>query len=183
MRQLTLTVLGFTLLTGSAWAGHQDWDYGGKNARAQRDTAIIRSVTPQYEQVSRPRQECYSEWVSDNAPNNGAYPVTGTVIGGVAGGILGHQVGKGSGRDVATVAGTLIGAMVGNHLASTNQPPAERVQREVQRCRQVNDYTQQVRDYRVDYEYRSRIYSTTTQRYPGKPGERIPVRVSVELDD
>ncbi|WP_373973758.1 glycine zipper 2TM domain-containing protein [Chitinibacter sp. SCUT-21] len=185
MRQLFWVLIAALLVNTTAFADDDDdWDdYKQPKRWKQRDYAIIRSVTPQYERWSQPRQECSSEWVTENVVSNNNPNYTGTIIGGVAGGVLGHQVGKGRGKDVATVAGTLIGAMVGNHLSDPSARRVDPVQREVKRCREVNDYREQVRDYRVDYEYRSQIYSTTMTRYPGRPGARIPVKLIVELDD
>ncbi|WP_051534707.1 glycine zipper 2TM domain-containing protein [Deefgea rivuli] len=188
MHKSTVVILLVALFSGAAQAGRDDWDDESQNRHQpkwqQKDYAVIRSVQPRYEQISQPRQECRSEWVTESVPQQAAPSYAGTIIGGVAGGVLGHQVGKGRGRDVATVAGTLIGAMVGNHVADPYRAQqTQTVNREVQRCQQVNDYRQQVRDYLVDYEYRSQIYSTTMPRYPGEPGSRLPVRVLVELDD
>lgn len=180
----SIALLGVLLSSAVSAGEYRDWDDRSSTPRwKQRDYAIIRSVTPQYEQISHPRQQCSSEWITEQLPRQ--QNQLGAIVGGVAGGVLGHQVGKGRGKDVATVAGTLIGAMVGNHLAERNGlgPVYDTTQREVQRCRQVYDYSQQVRDYRVDYEYRSQIYSTTMNRYPGHPGARIPVKLIVELDD
>jgi uncharacterized protein YcfJ len=181
MRHFTLVLLA-SLLASTAVQADTDWDRHDRPRWNQRDMAIIRNVTPQYEQVAQTRQECRSEWVSETVPA----PKTnyaGTILGGVTGGVIGHQIGKGRGKTVATVAGTLIGAMIGDHVSDPYpNNRAEVVDREVQRCRPVNEYTQRVRDYRVDYEYRSQIYSTTMNTFPGQPGERIPVKVMVELD-
>lgn len=182
---LTIAMLGI-VFSHHAFAYDDDWGERGHAPHwKQRDYAIVRSVTPQYETVSQPRQECRSEWVTENIPRYDGNGTVGTIVGGVAGGVLGHQIGKGRGKDVATVAGTLIGAMVGNQLGERNSlgPVYDTSQREVQRCRQVNDYSQRVRDYRVEYEYRSQVYSANMNRYPGNPGARIPVKLLVELDE
>lgn len=188
MQKSTVVILLVALFSGAAQAG-RDWDgesqYRHQPKWQQKDYAVIRSVQPRYEQISQPRQECRSEWVTETAPQSTSPQYGGALLGGAAGGAIGTQVGKGRGRDVAIVAGTLIGAMIGNHVADPYQTPAQpqTVSREVKRCQQVNDYRQQVRDYQVDYEYRSQVYSTTMQRYPGEPGSRLPVRVLVELDE
>ncbi|MGL4996776.1 MAG: glycine zipper 2TM domain-containing protein [Deefgea sp.] len=188
MRTWAILGLVVSLLAGTVQAG-RDWDDDRERYQKpkwkQKDYAVIRSVQPRYEQISQPRQECRSEWVTETVAQPAGPHYGGTIIGGAAGGAIGTQVGKGRGRDVAIVAGTLIGAMIGNHVADPTRgtASAQTVNREVQRCRQVNDYQQQVRDYLVGYEYRSQIYSTTMQRYPGEVGSRLPVRVLVELDD
>ena len=188
MRASAILGLVVSLLAGAVQAGH-DWDDDGERRHQpkwkQKDYAIIRSVQPRYEQINQPRQECRSEWVTETIAQPAQPHYGGALIGGAAGGALGTQVGKGRGRDVAIVAGTLLGAMIGDHMADPTRgsPTTQTVNREVQRCQQVNDYRQQVRDYQVAYEYRSQIYSTTMSRYPGEVGSRLPVRVLVELDD
>ncbi len=185
MQKSTVIILLAVLFSGAAQAG-RDWDEPARHQSSkwqQRDYAVIRSVQPRYEQISQPRQECHSEWVTESVQQNNAPQYGGAILGGAAGGALGTQVGKGRGRTVAIVAGTLLGAMVGNQVSNSAGTPAQMVDREVQRCRQVSDYRQQVRDYQVTYEYRSQIYSATMQRYPGEPGARLPVRVLVELDE
>jgi uncharacterized protein YcfJ len=146
------------------------------------DRARVQEVQPQYEVVQVPRQECTSQLVQD-APQPGAGSgtpgVAGAVIGGVAGGILGHQVGKGSGRDVATVGGAIVGAIAGNSIQNANAQPQQYVQappREVQNCRTVMEQQQRPAGYRVTYEYRGNVYTTSTRE---QPGQSLPVRVSV----
>ncbi|WP_410499765.1 glycine zipper 2TM domain-containing protein [Chitinibacter sp. S2-10] len=177
MRKLSLIVLGMVIV-GNAAAGNYERVSYRDGQWQKRDYAIVRNVTPQYEQIIQPRQQCSTELITEQLPRSNNY--AGAIIGGVAGGALGHQVGKGRGKTVATVAGTLLGAYVGTQVGNT---PPETVQREVQHCRQVNDYVQQLRGYQVDYEYRSQIYSATMERDPGPVGRRIPVRVMVELAD
>ena len=184
MQKSTVVILLAVLFSGAAQAG-RDWDEPAQHQAKwqQRDYAVIRSVQPRYEQISQPRQECHSEWVTESVQQNNAPQYGGAILGGAAGGAIGTQVGKGRGRTVAIVAGTLIGAMIGNQVNNSAPAQTQTVNREVQRCRQVSDYRQQVRDYQVTYEYRSQIYSATMQRYPGEPGARLPVRVLVELDE
>ncbi|MBM5572849.1 MULTISPECIES: glycine zipper 2TM domain-containing protein [Deefgea] len=180
---LVVSLFASTAHAGRGWDDDRDRHHQPK--WQQKDYAVIRSVQPRYEQISQPRQECRSEWVTETVAQPSSPHYGGAILGGAAGGAIGTQVGKGRGRDVAIVAGTLLGAMIGDHVADPTRSSAttQTVNREVQRCREVNDYRQQLRDYRVDYEYRSQIYSTTMQRYPGEPGSRLPVRVLVELDD
>ena len=66
------------------------------------DYARVLSVTPQYEQVSTPRQECRTEY--ENVPRHSQRQERsngGAIIGGIAGGLLGSQVGNGNGRVAA----------------------------------------------------------------------------------
>ena len=50
------------------------------------------------------------------------------------------------------------------------------VQRDVQRCRTVESYSEVVQGYDVRYRYQGREYVT---RLPSDPGDRIPVDVTV----
>ena len=149
----------------------------GVQAESFVDHARVRSVEPQYENVTTPRNECTSHWVSEPRPVSGGHNYGGAVIGGVAGGILGHQVGKGSGKDVATAVGAVVGAMTGDHLANRDRPQQyAEAPREVRQCRTVNDVQTQLTGYRVNYEYRGQVYSTFMRE---NPGHTLPVRVSV----
>ncbi|HEX2545500.1 MAG TPA: glycine zipper 2TM domain-containing protein [Ramlibacter sp.] len=141
------------------------------------DRARVERVEPQYEQVSTPRQECTSQWVTEQRPVQGpAGGYGGAIIGGVAGGVLGNQVGKGSGREAATAAGAVIGAIAGDRIANSQPQQVELAQREVRTCRTVNDVQQHVTGYRVTYEYRGHQYVTVMRE---QPGQSVPVRVSV----
>jgi len=149
----------------------------GAQAESFIDHARVRSVDPQYENITTPRNECTSQWVSEPRRVGGDHQYGGAVIGGVAGGILGHQVGKGSGKDVATAVGAVVGALTGDHLANRDRAPQyEEVAREVRQCRTVNDVQTQLTGYRVNYEYRGQVYSTLMRE---NPGPSLPVRVSV----
>lgn len=143
------------------------------NAQTFVDRARVQSVEPQYESVQVPRQECTSQWVTEQQPAAlGGYG--GAVIGGLAGGILGNQVGKGHGREAATAAGAVIGAIAGDRMA--NGQPAPQAQREVRSCRTVYDVQQRLTGYRVTYEYRGQQSTVVTRE---QPGQTLPVRVSV----
>ncbi|NPC58696.1 glycine zipper 2TM domain-containing protein [Caenimonas soli] len=154
----------------------------GAQAESFIDHARVQSVDPQYENVTTPRNECTSQWVSEPRPvvSGGERNYGGAVIGGVAGGILGHQVGKGSGKDVATAVGAVVGALAGDHVANRDRAPQyaqyEQAPREVRQCRTVNDVQTQLTGYRVNYEYRGQVYSTFMRE---NPGHSLPVRVSV----
>src|SRR5687768_15039065 len=52
------------------------------------DRARVERVEPQYETVQVPRDECTSQWVTENRPVAGSNGYGGAIIGGVAGGIL-----------------------------------------------------------------------------------------------
>ena len=155
---------------------------GAVSAQAQSfiEQARVRSVEPQFQNVTIPRNECTTQLVSDpprqvSADRN----YGGAVIGGVAGGVLGHQVGKGHGKDAATIVGAVVGAIAGDSVANRDQAAPQYVQgpaREVQQCRTINEVQQQLTGYRVNYEYHGQLFSTITR---DNPGHSLPVRVSV----
>lgn len=146
------------------------------NAQAANyeDYARVRSVTPQYERVSAPRQECYTEYQSVPVTQERSYG--GAIVGGVAGAILGAQVGKGNGNKAATAVGAATGAIVGDRIQNDRQATGWE-ERPVQRCREVENYDRRLNGYRVAYQYGGREYTTVL---PYDPGRRLKVRVSVD---
>lgn len=141
------------------------------------DTARVVSVTPQVEQINQPRQDCRTDYVAVQQPQQQQKNYAGAIIGGIAGGLLGNQVGKGSGRTVATAGGAIAGAMVGDHLgnSTTSTAPAY-AQQPVQSCRMVDSWQSRTTGYAVTYTYRGQ---THTSVLPYQPGRTIRVRVSV----
>ena len=155
----------------------------GAQAQTFNDTARVRTVNPQYENVSVPRNECTNQWVTEQQPTvASSRNYGGLAIGGIAGAVLGNQIGGGRGRQAATAVGAVVGALAGEHLANQNsfgggyQQAAPLQQRQVQSCRTVNDVQSRVTGYQVEYEYRGQVYSTVTRENPGRT---IPVRISV----
>lgn len=138
------------------------------------DTAPVVSATPNYRQVSVPRQECVTEDVSVQVQPQGRSN-TGAILGGIAGGILGNQVGGGKGRDAATVAGAVLGAVTGERMDNPQQAPQYATQ-QVQRCRTVNDTKQELSGYSVTYRYGGR---DVTVALPYHPGSSVRVGVGV----
>ena len=138
------------------------------------DYARVTQVTPEYQRVSVPRQECYSEVVPEHESHRGN-SLAGTIIGGVAGGLLGAQVGRGNGRVAASATGAVIGAVVGDRLGSRGDRD-EYYEREVRRCRTVDAFEDRLTGYRVAYEYQGRGYVTVL---PYDPGSRLAVHVDV----
>ena len=164
----TAIAIAVTLAAGApaAFAGH-DYD----------DYARVTDVDPQYERVNVPRKECYTEYEPQSYYRNEHRSLVGPVIGGVAGGLLGAQVGKGSGRVVAAAAGAAVGAIVGDRLDNRDRDREVVYDREVQRCRVVDQWETHITGYQVAYEYAGRSYTTVL---PYDPGRRLAVRVSVE---
>ena len=154
----------------------------GAQAQTFNDTARVRTVNPQYENVSVPRNECTNQWVTEQQPVASSRNYGGLALGGIAGAVLGNQVGGGRGRQAATAVGAVVGALAGEHLANQNglgggyQQAAPLQQREVQSCRTVNDTQSRLTGYQVEYEYRGQVYSTLTRENPGRT---MAVRVSV----
>jgi uncharacterized protein YcfJ len=148
----------------------------GAQAQSFTDQARVRAVEPQYEAVQVPRQECTSQWVTEQprAAAGGGYG--GAIIGGVAGGLLGNQVGKGHGKEAATAVGAVVGAITGDRIANNGAVAAAPETREVRSCRTVYDQQNRLTGYRVIYDYRGMEQSTMMRE---QPGPTIPVRVSV----
>ncbi|MBC7547041.1 MAG: glycine zipper 2TM domain-containing protein [Polaromonas sp.] len=154
----------------------------GAQAQTFNDTARVRTVNPQYENVSVPRNECSNQWVTDQQPAASSRNYGGLALGGLAGAVLGNQVGRGHGREAATAVGAVIGALTGENFANQgnwggNQQQAAPQQRQVQSCRTVNDVQSRLTGYQVEYEYRGQDYSTVTRENPGRT---LPVRISVD---
>ncbi len=151
-------------------------------ARAESyiDTARVRSVQPQYETVTVPRQHCTSQWINEThrVETRDGHGYGGALVGGVAGAVLGNQVGKGHGREAATALGAVVGAFAGDRVARGGHRGEryEQVPREVQTCQTVNELQQRLTGYQVQYDYRGQSF---TALMPRDPGPRIQVRVSV----
>jgi len=140
-----------------------------------QDYARVRNVSPQYEQVNVPRQECYSEMVPQKSYRR-SDSLAGPIIGGVAGGLLGSRFGAGNGRVATAAVGAVAGAIVGDRLQN-RVDGVEYSEREVRRCRTVDHFESRLSGYHVAYEYQGRSYTTFL---PYDPGASLPVRVSVE---
>ncbi|MGZ5180947.1 MAG: glycine zipper 2TM domain-containing protein [Ramlibacter sp.] len=150
----------------------------GLHAETFFDTARVRSVDPQYETVSVPRQECSRQLVNEVRQTGGEHQYGGAVVGGLAGALLGNQVGRGHGREAATALGAVVGAFTGDSVANREAGPRyEQVPREVTTCRTVNDMQTRVAGYRVGYDYHGQSYTTLMRE---NPGPALQVRVSVD---
>ncbi|MCM2252069.1 MAG: glycine zipper 2TM domain-containing protein [Ramlibacter sp.] len=150
----------------------------GVHAETFFDNARVRSVEPQYESVSVPREECSTQTVTEVRRVGGGQDYTGAIVGGVAGGVLGNQVGKGHGREAATAVGAVVGAIAGDRIAGGNRPEQyQEVPRQVTTCRTVNEVQNRFNGYRVHYEYRGQPFTTMMRDHPGN---NLQVRVSVE---
>lgn len=139
------------------------------------DTAPVTSSTPNYREVSYPRQECWVEEVPVQVPQGRS--LMGVLVGGIAGGIIGNQVGGGSGKEAATGLGAAIGAITGDRLSNDNasQQPAYTMQR-LQRCQNVSETRQVVSGYTVHYRYAGRDVEVVL---PYDPGNSVTLGVGV----
>lgn len=136
------------------------------------DYARVVSVSPQVEQFNRPRQECRTEYVQVQRPQQRG--VGGSIIGGLAGGIIGNQVGGGNGRTAATAVGAITGAIVGDRMENNNETAV--TEQPVRQCRMVDHWESRTVGYNVVYEYRNHTYSSVM---PYDPGEKVKLRVSL----
>ncbi|HEX6828780.1 MAG TPA: glycine zipper 2TM domain-containing protein, partial [Burkholderiales bacterium] len=147
---------------------------GAARAQDSEDWAQVKSVTPQYEQVNAPQQECRTEYVQASAPSAPSY--AGPVIGGIAGGLLGSTIGKGNGKVAAAAAGAVVGSVIGANVQGS-QAQATGGSQPVQRCVMVDHWEKRVTGYQVVYDYAGRSYQTVL---PYDPGRNLRVRVSVD---
>ncbi len=148
------------------------------HAETYLDNARVRSVQPQYESVTVPRQECSSQIVNETQRVDGGRQYGGAVVGGLAGAVLGNQVGKGHGREAATALGAVLGAFTGDRVQNRDRVDQyQTVPREVTSCQTVNDVQQRLTGYQVSYEYRGQQFNALL---PQNPGSSLQVRVSVD---
>jgi uncharacterized protein YcfJ len=142
-----------------------------------QDYARVREVDPQYERVNVPRKECYSDYVPESRYyRSDNKSLLGPVVGGVAGGLLGSRFGRGDGKVAAAAAGAAVGAIVGDRLQDRGVERVEYGEREVRRCRMVDDWQSRPAGYRVVYEYAGHVYTTVL---PYDPGGKLAVNVAV----
>jgi uncharacterized protein YcfJ len=162
-------------------------------AEPYTDRARVLSVRPITERIPVSREECWNDRQRGyeerrvTRTDTGAPIGPGTVLGAIVGGVAGHQVGSGRGNDAATAAGAVIGGLIGNQVDRDqgNVRPGERVtevervpvERNVQRCRVVDEVREAAVGFDVRYEYAGRQYTT---RLPHDPGRNLRVRVDVQ---
>ncbi len=170
MRHTILLGLIAASVSVPALAGHDNYEDRGR----------VTNVTPQFERVNSPRQECRTEYVRESYYEAPQRSLGGAVIGGVTGGLLGSTIGRGNGRVAAAAVGAGVGAIVGDRVDNDrgyNNRGRERVEtRPVESCVTVDNWNQVPAGYLVNYEYNGRQYSTVTDRDPGR---YIPVHVEV----
>ncbi len=173
MRQMIVLGLLTASVATPALAGHDD-----RYEDRYEDRARVISVTPQFERVNTPRQECRTEYVRESYYEQPQRSPGGAILGGITGGLLGSTIGRGGGRVAAAAVGAGIGAVVGDRIDNGHgYRGRERVEtRPVESCVTVDNWQNVPAGYLVNYEYNGRQYSTVTERDPGR---FIPVRVEV----
>jgi uncharacterized protein YcfJ len=170
MRQTLLIGLIAATVSVPALAGHED---------AYEDRGRVTAVTPQFERVNTPRQECRTEYVRESYYEAPRRSNTGAIIGGVAGGLVGSRFGGGNGRIATAALGAGLGAVIGDRYDNNGRDSQGRervVTRPVESCVTVDNWHQVPAGYLVSYEYNGRQYSTVTDQDPGR---YIPVHVEV----
>jgi uncharacterized protein YcfJ len=154
------------------------------------DRARVIGAHPVHDRIPVQREECWNDRVRTyedrkvTRSDTGAPIGAGTVLGAVIGGVAGHQVGSGRGNDVATAAGAIVGGLVGNQVDRQNGAPPSQVtevqrvpvERNVERCRVVDEVREAVVGYDVRYEYMGRQFTT---RMPQDPGRFVRVNVDI----
>jgi uncharacterized protein YcfJ len=160
-------------------------------AQSFTDAARVISVRPVTERIPVSREECWNDRQRGyeerrvTRSDTGATIGAGTVLGAVVGGVIGHQMGNSSGgRDRGTAAGAIVGGLVGNQVDRDRQGPGgevvevERVptERNVERCRTVNEVREAAVGFDVRYEYNGKQFTTRMDRDPGR---RLMLRVDL----
>jgi uncharacterized protein YcfJ len=170
---------------------------GAAFAQSFLDDARVVSVRALTERIPVSREECWNDRQRGYEErrvvrsDTGAAIGPGTILGAVVGGVIGHQFGNSSGgRDRATAAGAIVGGLVGNQVdrdqGNVGEPresvQVERVpvERNVERCRTVNEVREATTGYDVRYEYSGRQFTT---RLPYDPGPNLEVRVDVSPNE
>jgi uncharacterized protein YcfJ len=155
-----------------------------------QDRARVVAVHPINDRIPITREECWNDRQRGyeerrvTRSDTGAAIGPGTVLGAIIGGVAGHQVGNGRGNDAATAGGAVIGGLIGNQVDRDNRgaPGAvtevERVpvERNVQRCRNVQEVREATVGFDVEYEFAGKRFNTRLDRDPGRY-----VRVAVNV--
>ena len=159
------------------------------------DQARVLSSRPIMERIPVSREECWNEVQRGyeerrvTRSDTGAAIGPGTILGAVVGGAIGRQFGNSTGgKDRGTAAGAIVGGLIGNQIerdANAQGPSASRelevdrrpVERNVERCRTVEEVREATIGWDVRYEYQGREFSRRMQHDPGR---FLRVQVNVE---
>ena len=180
MRKLALAIAALCAAAGPALA-----------AESFTDRARVVSARPIHDRIPVTREECWNDVQRGyeerrvTRSDTGAAIGPGTVLGAIVGGVVGHQFGNSSGgRDRGTAAGAIVGGLIGNQVDRDNRGEPIRgaevervpVERNVERCRTVEEVREATLGYEVRYEYMGRQFTTRMDRDPGR-SLRIAVNV------
>jgi uncharacterized protein YcfJ len=168
----TSLIAALLAASGAAQAGHGDGD--GFTTRAK-----VLASTPVYDTINAPRRECWTETVGHETRVRDGSNTGGAILGAIAGGLIGSTVGKGDGKVAAAAVGAATGAVVGDRWNDGGTRYESRP-RQVERCREHDDYRQVVSGYDVRYRFQGREYST---RLPYDPGKWLTLNVNFSVAD
>lgn len=126
---------------------------------------VISSV-PMVQAVAVPRQVCKMENVAVQPPKSGA----GAVLGAIAGGVVGHALGDGGARAATTMIGMVGGTVLGDRMEQAGDAQVQTIQR----CETQHMVENQIKGYRVTYEYAGKQYVV---EWPTDPGPSIALQV------
>jgi len=126
----------------------------------------------------RPYEICREERVRV-VETRGRDSVTPVILGAVVGGTVGSVLGNNSSRrDLITGAGAILGASMGNdRRRQSHRDHGYYVTEDVCTTEYEVHEREQIRGYRVSYQFGDSIYTT---RMPTQPGPTIAVRVSLD---
>jgi len=179
MKKLAIAFAAITAATSSiAYSAEQFTD----RARVVSVRAIVERIHVSREECWNDTQRGYEERRVTRS-DTGASIGPGTVLGAIVGGVVGHQVGGGRGKDAATAGGAVIGGLIGNQSdrdrggGSTTEYERVPVERNVERCRTINETREATLGYDVQYEYGGRRFTTRMDRDPGRD-LRVAVNVT-----
>lgn len=180
-KQQKIIAASCLVLALPAWAGHDDY----RNYDNERyDYAKVIDARPVYEVVRVPEEQqvCEERQVRRRvAERRSAGP---TIFGAILGGVIGNQLARGHGhghhndRAAATIAGATIGGVVGSEVQYAKYP-ARYYTETAPVCRFQTTWRneQRVVAWDVTWKYHGKTYHS---RMTEEPGERIPVRISVD---
>jgi uncharacterized protein YcfJ len=183
------TILALACLSSLAVPAYAAQSFG--------DRARVISSTPIYERIPVTREECWNERqrvYEDRRvtrTDTGAPIGAGTVLGAVIGGAVGRQFGDSNrGKNQGTAAGAIVGGLIGNQIErDAGGPSVERervevervpVERNVERCRNVQEVREATIGYDVRYEYNGHTFATRLDRDPGR---MLRVRVDITPEE
>ncbi|NNC54081.1 MAG: glycine zipper 2TM domain-containing protein [Pseudomonadales bacterium] len=180
--KLGLAILASTLAV-QVHASHQGDSF--------TDYARVLSAEPVYQTVVNtvPQESCWNERARPAHSHHRAHyqdRSTPILIGALLGGALGNELGHHKrNKQVGAVLGGLLGGSIGRDVARQQHAERDYHQhnraryRTVERCetRYQEVEVQKLVAYDISYRYRGKLYYAQTAEHPG---DRIPLRVTVE---